>query len=348
MAAEFLMLAETYESHKYGIGNWFMSEKCDGMRAFWDGGYTRGLYADQVSFANTEKDGRYINRLKATGLWSRYGKPIQAPDWWLDNLPRVMLDGELWMSNRNHQLLMSTVKQLTPGPDWGGVKYMVFDAPHPSQVFAPRTIKNTMFKKKIENMPSTAGHAPLGDFERVQKWMADNLEQNTVFKILAQDQLHWSTKEAEAFMLHTLERVTEDGGEGLMLRQPSSLWTPTRSKQLLKVKKLQDAEGIVIGYTWGRETDKGSKLLGLMGALVLDYKGKRFELSGFTEEEREMCLYEGFGEARSIGLLHPGEQCDNRVHNPLFPLGTKVTFRYRELTRDGIPKEARYLRRRID
>ena len=39
------------------------------------------------------------------------------------------------------------------------------------------------------------------------------------------------------------------------------------------------------GFTSGRETNKGSRLLGKIGALITDFNGKRLELSGLTDTE---------------------------------------------------------------
>ena len=94
---EFLQLAHTYDPVKHQVGGWYLSEKFNGMRAYWDGGYTRGKLTSQVPFANTTKDYRRVHSPHATGLWTRYGKAIFAPKWWLDSLPQGnALDGELY------------------------------------------------------------------------------------------------------------------------------------------------------------------------------------------------------------------------------------------------------------
>ena len=72
-----------------------------------------------------------------------------------------------------------------------------------------------------------------------------------------------------------------------MVRNPTSTWTPRRHKGILKWKPYEDAEGTITGFTSGRETAKGSRLLGKIGALIVDYEGKRLELSGLKDEERE-------------------------------------------------------------
>src|SRR5690606_38659901 len=122
---EFLMLAHTYDASKHMITGWMASEKLDGNRCMWDGGITRGMKKFNVPWANTDKDDRYVKQQYATGLWSRYGNVIHAPDEWLDQLPKILLDGELDCGNR--QTLVSIIKKLNPDPEeWKRVKFKVF------------------------------------------------------------------------------------------------------------------------------------------------------------------------------------------------------------------------------
>jgi DNA ligase-1 len=138
---EFLQLAQNYNPIRHGIGGWFASEKLDGMRAYWDGGISRGILTSQIKYANTAKDYRRLTPVRATGLWTRYAKPIAAPNWWLDLLPaNVPLDGELYMGHGKFQELVSCVKKLEPGPEWHSVCYMVFDVPSDYMMFAPGRI----------------------------------------------------------------------------------------------------------------------------------------------------------------------------------------------------------------
>lgn len=355
MKREFVMLAHTYVGHE-PIGGWYWSEKLDGMRCFYDGGITRGQLVSDVSFANTAKDSRYVTAPRATGLWSRYGKPIQAPDWWLDEMPPYPLDGELYIGRGGFQQLISTVKTLLPGAGWHDVRYMAFDSPPLRAVFANGEIDNVNFKKTfvgvIEKLGAiTAGSRPTRwDFHSVYNWLRERQDDNDVYQVHEQHQLPSSTRGAADQVLEILTALTRSGAEGLMLRSPVSFWAPCRAKTLLKVKSVQDAEAEVVGYVWGRETDKGSKLLGKMGALVVkDWTGKRFELSGFTDDERTMCFYEGvdhgYHRVAAEGHANPGKPVSGTIHNPMFPMGSRVSYRYRELTDAGLPKEARYWRR---
>jgi DNA ligase-1 len=90
---------------------WWMSEKYDGLRVYWDG----------------------------QKLWSRNGNLIHAPDYFLAELPRdVVLDGELWIGHGKFEETMSIVRSETPDERWKRVRYMVFDAPQVKGNFEER------------------------------------------------------------------------------------------------------------------------------------------------------------------------------------------------------------------
>jgi DNA ligase 1 len=347
---EFLMLAHPYSPDKCpSIGGWFMSEKLDGIRAFWDGGHTRGMLAANVPFANVEKDFRYIAQPKSTGLWSRYGKTIQAPGWWLDTLPPFPLDGELYMGPGKFQQVASTVKQMEADERWRQVQYRIFDAPAARVVFANGEINTTNFKKKFVGILNFFPNCPdrLSDlrYYKVLEMMREAIKDQPTHALHSQFELSYKESEARIQIRNACDAFVEAGGEGIMLRHPTSFWSPQRSWQLLKFKPYLDDEAEVIGYVWGRETDLGSKLLGMMGALIVMWKGIKFELSGFTDAERQMHYNRNFELAFAEGKAHPGEIARFQFENLSFPIGSKVTFKYRELTDAGVPKEARYWRK---
>ena len=133
---ELMMLAHPLDLKKHRIAGRLMSEKIDGQRAWWDGGISRGILARDVPYANTAKDARLVNKYyNATGLWSRYGKVIHAPDWWLDDMPNFSLDGELWMGPGTYQHLRSVVGKHEGTDAWINVKYHVFDWPTYQELF---------------------------------------------------------------------------------------------------------------------------------------------------------------------------------------------------------------------
>lgn len=333
---EFLMLAYEYESRKHGIGGWYVSEKLDGMRAYWDGGITRGFLTSRIWFANTDKDYRRVTPPHSTGLWSRYGKPIAAPEWFLDQLPEYPLDGELYMGHGNFQEVMSTVKQFEPDSRWEDVKYMVFDIPSDYMMFSPGKINNPTFSLEIEDKRGDIVREvalPAYAFYRSYEFMIDQIKWTKNLQLIYQTRLPMGTPQAVAELDTMLNLTTDNGGEGLMLRKPESVWEPKRSNDLLKVKKYLDSEATVIGYYWGK-----GKLTGLMGSLLVKWtNGIEFELSGFTDSERVLTL--------PVYEPSPGSLVADDIRSSQFPISSQITFRYRDITKAGVPKHANYWRK---
>lgn len=335
---EFLMLSHKRKP-KHAIGGWFMSEKLDGMRCFWDGGISRGIPKAAIPWANTAKDHRYVVEQVATGLWSRYGNVIHGPSWFLDRLPKgVLLDGELWAGRGRRQFLMSTVKQLEPDSRWEEVRYMPFNLVPPKRVFMSGTINIVNFKKDFgRSMEWAMARLPDDVKGSIRYESAYYVLQRLGIPFVEQRQLPFQTVAADEIVDNELRRITEAGGEGLILISPDCYWQPWRSHDTLKVKKYDDDEGIVVGYFAGH-----GKLLGMMGSMILEYNGSRFELSGFTDAERRV----GSPEAEEWCKANPGAEFPAWASVSMFPRGTSVTFTYRGLTDDGIPNEASYLRKR--
>lgn len=355
---EFLQLAHTYQPGKSKIGGWLLSEKLDGTRCFWDGGITRGMPTDCVPWANVinPKTGKPKPKIKpfSTGLWSRYGNPIIAPEWFLDHLPPAPLDGELWAGRGNFQLCRSICAGDFPDPRFTLISYAIYSSPPIDLVIQEGEIKSPNFVATI-------------DYKRASKFVCKAAEESEEFYCLDPDctfkdellavaelldgekcylhpqiSLPQDEDEAREVVERKLNRIIEQGGEGVVIRDPDAKWTPKRVRTLLKYKPFQDAEATITGFTSGRETDKGSKLLGKIGALITDFNGKKLELAGLTDEEREF-LSPSMAE---YAKTHPGEVMPGNSCGKHFNVGDRVTFKYRELTDDGIPKEARYWRGR--
>jgi len=110
-----------------------------------------------------------------------------------------------------------------------------------------------------------------------------------------------------------LADVLVGGGEGLMLHRADAPYETGRSDTLLKLKPWLDAEGVVVAHLPGK-----GKYAGMLGAVRLRLPdGREFNLgTGFTDAQRR---------------------------DPP-PLGTTVTYRYRELTSRGLPRFASFLR----
>ena len=360
MKREFLQLCKKYRPGIDKVGGWYLSEKLDGTRCFWDGGLSRGLPTHKVPWASVldPKTGLRKAKIKpvATGLWSRYGNPIMAPAWFLDQLPPIFLDGELWAGRGQFQLCRSICGGDNPDPRFTQIKFAVYSSPPLKLLFQDGTISNTNMLVEV-------------DLDTVEKWCELQVRErdldvghlgptavfsNEVFRLgqeLAACEhvyLHRQivlpadhAKAREAVEEH-LSAALEKGGEGVVIRDPQAGYLPKRTGALLKYKPFSDAEARIIGFTSGRETAKGSKHLGKIGALITDYEGKRLELAGLTDAEREFATQE----MAVYASRNPGVDMPQHFKGKQFRIGQMVTFLYRELSDDGIPREARYWRRR--
>jgi len=359
---EFLQLAEHYKPGKSTTNGWFISEKLDGTRCFWDGGLSRGMKTEDVPWANITdpKTGKKKVKIKprATGLWSRYGNPIIAPDAFLNLLPCCPLDGELWAGRGNFQLCRSICGGDTPDPRFmDKIVYAVYSAPPPSAVFMTREISNANMVRGI-------------DYLAIERWIGERVAEKELDDycylppgVVFSDEVRFLAEKLDVLSskcyLHPqiklpntddctqhiedfLQRVLDKGGEGVVIRNPLESWIPRRHHGILKYKPFDDAESVLTGFTSGRETEKGSRLLGMIGALITDFNGKRLELAGLTDVERGFQTAEMSAYAKD----HPDEDMPATFQGRCFKVGQKITFKYRELSDDGVPKEARYWRRR--
>lgn len=132
-----LMSAKEYNNQN--IDGWYISEKLDGYRAYWNG----------------------------NNLLTKNGNIINAPDYFIMNLPLTWhLDGELWLGHNlfeNTGFIRSKKKN---NPLWTAVKYIVFDIPNYMGTYVERydflrtlnlgsyavVIKNFIFNEKTMNI----------------------------------------------------------------------------------------------------------------------------------------------------------------------------------------------------
>lgn len=342
---ELVMLADEFNPAKHRSAGTYLSEKMDGMRCLWLPA-TKGMNTKALPFANREKK-KEENEQIATGLWSRYGNVIFCPDWFTTGWPNQPLDGELYLGRKSMQTLMTVVKKIEPDHnDWKHVRFHVFDAPNYRQIFSPGKINNPNYVKVIDPQKNldALGIDVSGlrdyDFDQTYKLLKRDLVETNFLKLHEQIMLPFSTKAALDIIETKLEEITNLGGEGLMIRHPCSMWTPVRSNMLSKYKKLEDAEAVIIGHRAGL-----GKHLGRLGSLQVRFGATIFDLGGFTDDERALE-----SNASRWAGEHPGELLPLDYPNPCpeFPAGSAVTFRYRELSDDGVPKEARYLRPKVD
>ena len=248
-----IQLATQYRED-INVDEYFVSEKLDGIRAYWDG----------------------------TQLVSKQGNKFTAPFWFIDLFPRVALDGELWIKRHSFEQVSSIVRtQDSNNKQWEKVKFMVFDMPNSPSPFSQRVMQMT---RLIDGIDSPYLH------------------------MIAQEKIN-----SRKALFLKLDSVVSMHGEGLMLHHQDALYKTKRNQYLMKLKKFEDAEAVVIEHIPGK-----GKYQGLLGSLlVTNNYGITFKIgTGLSDQQRKT----------------PPE------------IGTLITYRYTGKTKRNVPRFASFLR----
>jgi DNA ligase-1 len=215
------MLAEDWRKGINPAG-WLMSEKLDGVRAMWDG----------------EK------------LITRGGRTINAPEWWTEKLPAIVIDGELWAGRGRFEFVSAAQRRNVPtDSEWREIVFMVFDAPGAAGGFSDRLAALSILPES--GSFQIVGHRPCA---------------------------------SERDLKNEFRRVVKAAGEGVILRRPESAYSGERSFDFLKVKPIDNAKATVTGYTPGK-----GKHTGRVGAIICrTAAGIIFKVgTGLSEDLRE-------------------------------------------------------------
>jgi len=257
-----LQLANRYHP-QINIENYWVSEKLDGVRAYWNGA-------------------QFI---------SKQGHIYHAPKWFIQNFPDFSLDGELWLARNAFDELSGIVRKHRPIDDeWRKVTYQVFDLP----------LNTASFDVRLKTLKTL--------FDQVHR---DETQWPSWLRLVPQFKLQNHQK-----LMNELDKVVEQGGEGLMLHLGTSLYHGKRDDDLLKLKLYFDAEARVKKHFMGK--GKYKNMLGSMLVEMVDTK-KHFRIgTGFSDKQRQ---------------------------DPP-ALGSIVTYKYFGLTSNGLPRFASFMRLR--
>ncbi|QSX38692.1 DNA ligase [Shewanella sedimentimangrovi] len=202
------------------LEDYLVSEKYDGVRGRWDG----------------------------KAMWSKQGKPIALPAWFVTDLPAQPLEGELWLGRGQFEAVAGLIRGRLDNPLWQQLRFMVFDTPMENRPFAERYLWLLALGDK--GVRRIAPQLSIGSVAGLQRLFD--------------------------------ERVAA-GAEGLVLHHKQALYQEGRNTALIKLKPLLDAEATVIGYRPGK-----GEFSGILGSLKLrTAQGLEFYLSaGLTLEQR--------------------------------------------------------------
>lgn len=215
-------------------------------------------------------------------LISRQGNRFNAPDWFTAGFPEQPLDGELWMGRGRFGELSGAVRRYRPDErEWRRIRFMVFDLPASRRSFDDRlVILKALLSGSLSPYIALVEHHRVSDEPALMAWLTE---------------------------------VEAGGGEGLMLQRGDAPYRARRSDALLKLKRHQDAEAVVVGHVPGR-----GKYVQLLGALLVETPdGRRFRIgTGLSDRQRR---------------------------DPP-AIGSTISYRYRGETRKGLPRFASFLR----
>ena len=127
------------------LTGWWMSEKLDGVRAYWTGKV----------------------------FLSRLGNPFHVPDWFAAGLPDEPLDGEFWIDRKKFQRTVGIVRRQDKTDLWKEVRYLVFDAPQAARLSRKRlkTIERIL-KKNQPTFTQAHAHTLCTDLDYLRKELA--------------------------------------------------------------------------------------------------------------------------------------------------------------------------------
>ena len=220
-------------------------------------------------------------------LLSRQGKKLNAPQSFTKNFPKFALDGELYAKELKFEEIQASVMDKLPDEKaWGRLKFHIFDVPEASGGLLDRL---EVLAKFLKNEPN------------------DNL---TIIKQI-------KMRDNAQFLKFTKDIIAK-GGEGAVVREPNAAYDRGRSQNVLKYKKFNDAECVVVAHKVGQ-----GKFSGFLGSVVCENLSnkKRFKIgSGFSDKERA---------------------------NPP-KIGSVITYKYQNLTAKGLPRFPVFLRVRED
>ena len=116
-----MWLANLYQGNEK-LTDYWVSEKYDGIRGYWDG----------------------------RQLLSRSGKALNPPNWFVQTWPTQPFEGELWAGLGQFEQAASVIQQKQASDSaWRAMRFMIFDAHTPTQAFAERIVRYQNIVKQI-------------------------------------------------------------------------------------------------------------------------------------------------------------------------------------------------------
>jgi DNA 3'-phosphatase len=220
---------------------------------------------------------------------------------WFEGLPSdLILDGELYIPGEPLNKISGLMNRDDPtDEDWKRVKFMLFDI-----------VVDEPYERRIPILMRVA-NSICGRLENSEDCPLEVVKTTVI--------------QSRGHLQKMLEEAVKTGEEGIVIRNPRSLYPYERSSDILKVKPVyDDDEAVVIGYEKG--TGKNANRLGALKVHWKDRPEITFKVGqgiGLTDYIRDHYLSE-------------------------FPLGSIITVQFNGTYESGRPREPKIIGRRFD
>lgn len=280
---EFVNFDEKLLNEKF----YLVSEKFDGVRGIWDGKH----------------------------LKTKNGNIINAPTFFLQDLPDFGLDGELWLGYGKFEIIQGLVAKKNADKNaWKSVRYKIFDSD---------ICKNCKLLERLQLAKA-----------RTKSEFVEFIEQEKI-----QNDANF-----QKILDEKLKMILQKGGEGLIIRAFDEEFSTKRSTKSFKLKAQNDAECVVVGYIDGK-----GKFSSKMGSLICEGEfSKNSDLNALQWENlAKSCAHKNIqcsdDKIKIRFKIGSGFSEQMRANPP--KIGEKIVYKYSAFSKFGIPKHAVFLRK---
>ena len=253
---------------------------------------------------------------EAKQFYSRQNKKFNVPEWFIKAMPPKLLDGELWIGRERFQEMGAVRKKVPLDEEWINITFQVYDIPDHPGTFKERLkelskfvkLSKTRWRKISKDLPYPINGIPCPIIMAEQTVVQDLDHLATLYK-----------------------DIISKGGEGVMLKDPESMYEGKRSKVLLKYKPAFDEDAVIIDHKMGE-----GKYTGLLGALICRPLINHDTYSSIDEDEDHVFSISGMDDAV------------RKSYKNTHPVGTIISYEHSGKTGKGKPRFGRYTRVRTD
>ena len=288
--------------------------------------YTEGMkaprntknYNPPIGWLMSEKLDGYRSRFnpKDRTFVSRQNKLFNAPEWFVDFMPNHNFDGELFAGRDNFSDMGVVRKKVPIDEEWFKIKYYVYDCIDTDLEFYDRYEMLVEIVKEAND-----------SWDKYKSTLGSKFEDVSCPIVLCE---HIEVESMDQ-MKEYYKSVLDNGGEGIMFKDPWSNYENKRSNYLLKYKPNFDGEAIIVGHK-----DGTGKYDGMLGAFVCKPLMNKGDHSTIDEDPNHEFAISGMDDSirESYETTHP--------------IDTIITYEYSGFTNTGKPRFASYLRIRDD